>query len=199
MKEHDLEKIFNMSLEENGCVRVGITGSHRVGKTVLAKKLANVFGFTYVPEFARELLNVTGYDWTKGDWYTTYFEKAVFACYDFVHRYLSDTSQGFVTDRTLLDIVAYCLWHILKGKVLGDDRFLVFYSKLLDVLHNSAYWYDIVLFYRTKGLNVDSCQAFIDATIQELIFQYWIDTDVVIVEIARGDKLKVNKHKYIEV
>jgi len=199
MRRHDLKEIFDRALKEGGCVRVGITGSHRVGKTVLAKKLANIFGFTYIPEFARELINATGYNWTEGDWYVTYFEEAIFACYNFVHRYLSDTSQGFITDRTFLDIAAYCLWHILKGKALEDDRFLAFYGKLINTLRDSAHWYDIVLFYRTKGLDVDSCQAFIDAAIQEFISQYWGNTAVVVVEICRGDELRVAPNKYIGV
>ncbi|WP_456325893.1 hypothetical protein [Desulfonauticus submarinus] len=175
-----------------------VTGNS--GKTTLAKKIVNALKIRYVPEFARELLDVTKYDWTKGDsWYVTDFENAIFSCYAFTHKYLSDSAIGFVADRTLLDITAYCLWHILKGDVLEENKFLSFYIKLLTTLRESVFWYDIILFYRIEGLEVDSCQNFIDATIKELINQYWKNTDIVIMEIKRGDELRIAPDKIIKV
>ena len=44
-------------------------GPNGVGKTTLSKKLADITGLPLIPEFAKELLQVTKFEWDKEDVY----------------------------------------------------------------------------------------------------------------------------------
>ena len=183
-----------------------VTGNS--GKTTLAKKIADTLKIRYVPEFARDLLKVTNYDWQDDFSYVAPFERAIFSCVYFTHKFLSETDQGFVADRTLIDVTAYCLWQMLKHDAVnntcvdGDDfpeynDLLLFYRKLLRILPDLEFWYDVVLYYRPNGLEVDSCQRFIDATIGELLNQHFKNTPIF--EIKRGDELRFGENLIITV
>ena len=194
----------NYNIGENP--QIAIVGFHKAGKSTLAKKIADTLKIRYVPEFARDLLKVTNYNWKDDFSYVTPFERAIFSCVYFTHKFLSETDQGFVADRSLVDITAYCLWHMLKHDVVNNtciDDFpeyhdlLLFYKKLLQVLPESSFWYNVILYYRPDGVEIDSCQRFIDAAIGELLGRYFKDTPIF--EIRRGDELRFGENLIITV
>jgi nicotinamide riboside kinase len=94
-------------------VRIGITGSHGVGKTTLAQALSSALNLPLIQEQARVVakeLGINSLDEIKND----KFRFREYQC--LVPAYQIDTERlnpaGFVSDRTTIDCAAYWLkWH----------------------------------------------------------------------------------------
>ncbi len=170
-------------------LQIIICGAHGVGKTTLAKKLADELKIKYVPEVARELIKLLDFNWKEEDEeYVAEFEKAIYHWYKFVFEYLSDRNCSYVADRSLYDVAAYCLWHCVR---LPYKTYIWdVYNLILNHIAEEGSYCNLVLFYTTEGLTIaDSCQLFVEATIRELLWRYEKDAKPVLV-IKRGDELK---------
>ncbi len=170
-------------------LQIAVCGAHGVGKTTLAKKLADELKVKYLPEVARELIELLDFAWKDEDEeYVAKFEEAIYYWYKFVFEYLSDYNCSYVADRSLYDVAAYCLWHCVRlpyRTYIWDV-----YNLVLNHIAGQGSYCNLILFYTTKGLMADSCQLFIEATIRELLWRYEEDTKSVLA-IKRGDELRL--------
>jgi len=170
-------------------LQIAICGAHGVGKTTLAKKLADELKAKYVLGVTRELVELLNFDWKEEhEEYVAKFEEAIYYWYKFVFGYLSDHNCSYVADRSLYDVAAYCLWHCVKNPPYRTYIWDV-YNLVLNHIAGQGSYHNLILFYTTEGLMADSCQLFIEATIRELLWRYEEDTKPVLT-IKRGDELR---------
>ena len=94
-------------------IRIAICGPHGVGKTTLAKRLATELNIWYVPEVAREILDMA----QDRNWRTfspdeaTEFERAILYTHLFYVKQANRLGVDFVSDRSIFDVFAYIDWH----------------------------------------------------------------------------------------
>jgi len=108
--------------KEGNMLRIGITGAHGLGKTTLAKALAKEFNLYYLPEVAREMLGWSpDKDWRDFNTYQAiYFEEALMNAHKFYLNSCIRKDIAFVTDRIMLDIKAYAVYHANRGVIEWD-------------------------------------------------------------------------------
>jgi nicotinamide riboside kinase len=97
-------------------MRIAITGSHGVGKTTLAKKLAEGLKLPLIEEIARKMADIYGIKHTEeiknASWgLRAEFQDSVW----YAQMVAEDSLREFVSDRSILDVVAYSLYYGLDG------------------------------------------------------------------------------------
>ncbi len=198
MATYDLGLILDRVLNMQDAVRVGVCGAHGVGKTTLSKKIAKEVNLLYIPEYARCLIKVPDFDWVASNLLdATNFERAVYSCYAFTLSFINRQHKSYISDRTLIDVAAYCLWHISRGENLEQsESMLKLYNEIINYTKNNDFW-DIIIFYTTDGLKPDSCQIFIEGAINSLIYRCFYNKEVI--KVKRGDKILLSENTIIEV
>jgi len=162
--------------------RIGISGAHGVGKTTLVTKLSGISALPLIPEFARELLKLTHFNWRnpgKEDldlWVR--FESAIFLSYLFCVR----TMPSFVADRTIFDVFSYILLQVAKYLFLAE--FLVQVEKYIEPVDKL---YDVILLYELPDGYSDKDGFFIHHCLERMLDG--IKNDVRVIKINRGDKI----------
>ena len=144
--------------------KIAICGTHGVGKTTLAKYLSEISGYKYIPEMARELLEVKEKKFNELNARDVMdFQSAVY----FSHIFMIRGQTQFVSDRGIIDHFAYLAYHVRKGTLYPD--LLPLYSILSKKIRTELVGtYDLILYYSPEGVNLDREQQEID----NLISQY---------------------------
>ena len=90
-------------------MRVALSGSAGIGKTTLARQLAEYYRVPLIAEGVREYLREKG---------LTLQEARALSLYDFQtaiwqrHSYLTQTHSDFIADRSFVDFLVYASYHI---------------------------------------------------------------------------------------
>ena len=127
--------------------KVAIAGTHSVGKTTLVRKITEkIPHLKLIPEFAREIIDLTGLDWRseKDINKLLEFQNLILQYQIFCHTTIE---CGFVADRTVFDTLTYALYHDLRLKV-DDCRIyttLLKYVNEVNLFENPPY--DVILIY----------------------------------------------------
>jgi len=162
--------------------KIAIAGSHNIGKTTLAKRLADTTGLVYIPEVARELLNMSkNWDWRNADEKQILaFEKAIYHS----HLFFISLYGTFISDRSVFDIAAYCLYH--------DKQRLTDYGNCLikDELEKKRY--DAILFYVSGYNQKDEAGEYIHKILDGLLTVGYMKGLYKLFLINKGDIIKYN-------
>lgn len=104
-------------------IKIAISGTHGVGKTTLAKRLAESLYVPLLSEVARDVAVSTGIEHTeqisKGSMLTRImFQGAIFGLQGLKEK----MHGGFVSDRSILDCIAYCYLYGLPEHFISTLR-----------------------------------------------------------------------------
>ncbi len=104
-------------------IKIAISGTHGVGKTTLAKRLAESLYVPLLSEVARDVAVSTGIEHTeqisKGSLLTRImFQGAVFGMQGLKEK----MHGGFVSERSILDCIAYCYLYGLPEHFISTLR-----------------------------------------------------------------------------
>lgn len=155
-------------------IRIGITGSHGTGKTVLAKQLSKIFNLPYIEEQARiscKALGIKDLDEARKD-------NNIFSNFqqDIIRRQINEEYKhqytGFISDRTTADNYAYYYINTEDAPIVRDA-----YEEL--ALYNYNVGYDLVIYVpimfsleddglRNKG---EKYRELVDKTIREYLYR----------------------------
>ena len=114
---------------EKDCANIGITGAHRTGKTTLAKALAQELGKPFLETNARTAFKKLGFDPAKNYDFDTRLHIQGEIMNDIANLYQSST--GFVTDRTPVDLLAYTYVQIGQNQLTeGQTTWLKEYTRV---------------------------------------------------------------------
>jgi len=91
-------------------LKIAIAGAHGVGKTTLAKKLAKILDLPLISEVAREVAWEYGFETTEQIQKANLFDRNLFQNAIYIQQIKTEMQHeyGFVSDRSILDCVAYC-------------------------------------------------------------------------------------------
>jgi nicotinamide riboside kinase len=155
--------------------KIGIIGSHGVGKTTFANMLANELGIPRIDELARTV-HALGFELDHGS--TVHAQALMWLG----QMYEEITLEEFVSDRTLLDVIAYgSLLLESKEDSLKDSYFINALGNITQEIVHSHY---SIMFYipvefgpEDDGVrNTDAAwQRQVDARMVELLDAFGID------------------------
>jgi len=177
------EKEGNMQvLDLSEYKRIGISGAHGVGKTTLATKLSRISDLPLIPEFARDLLKLTHFNWrnpAKEDLVSwARFESAILLSYLFCVR----TMPSFVADRTIFDVFSYILLQVAKYPFLAE-----YFVQARKCVESVDKLYDVILLYELPDGYDDRDGFFIHHCLERMLDG--IKNDVRVIKINRDDKI----------
>ena len=123
-------------------IRVAISGPHGVGKSTLARRIADELCIWYIPEVARELLDkARDRNWKEfSAEEACEFEKAIIHSHLFYIKQANRMNTSFVSDRSVFDAFGYIDWQEeCRGMKLGinyhrikmRDSYLPYVDKIL--------------------------------------------------------------------
>lgn len=116
---------------------LGLCGSHRTGKTTLAKRYAEKNGLEFVETSASAVFKEMGLDPAKTYDFATRLtvQEAILTAFDKV--YAKHVSKLTITDRTPLDLMAYTLAEATGEAVRSEDqaRLSAYIEKCFDVVN----------------------------------------------------------------
>lgn len=101
-------------------MRIGLTGSHRTGKTTLAEKLAHKLDLPFVPTSTSSLMIANGFD-PKRDYGVKdrlWIQQKILNSLEKIYQ--EQSPSGFVTDRTPLDAAAYMLADVTRDNMTEE-------------------------------------------------------------------------------
>lgn len=105
-------------------MKIVVAGTHGVGKTTLARVLSERLGLVMIEEVARKIIKNAGYANTRD-----YIERADYYKKLEVQQRILDAQvmievansrEGYVSDRSVFDVVAYAEAYGIKGRMLHD-------------------------------------------------------------------------------
>jgi len=170
----------------NGYRRIAISGAHGCGKTFLGERISQATGVPFVPEFARDLMSAVNFNWKKDDPEgVVLFQKAIY----YSHAFIVACLPEFISDRSVLDVRAYCSWHILGNSKI-TDRQRRDLSEIAKETKGMLAKYDLILFYRLErsyAVHPDPSQVFIDRRLHD---DHREILRPKVVEIGRGDEIR---------
>lgn len=100
------EVIQKTKLESNQILKIGICGAHGTGKTTLAKEVHNLFGTPIITNLMRSFWaqnGVADFEKLPKDIRTIFQKESLLKQIESEESYIT----GFITDRTVLDQIAY--------------------------------------------------------------------------------------------
>jgi hypothetical protein len=169
--------------------KIAICGAYGAGKTTLAKRISEKANLFLIPEFAREMIIDTGFEWKKSENVDHIYNFEMAILYN--HLFYISQLKSYVCDTTIWDIYAYCVWHWKRigswaGRLEG----------LIKIVEKAWYWcnYEQVFLYKEGYQEKDDAGLFIEETIEERLQRY----NVPYVCINKGDILII-KGRIIEV
>jgi predicted ATPase len=122
-------------------MRIAISGSHGVGKTTLAEKLNATLKFNFISEVARKVAAEMGYATTDDIMAATQEEKRIFQQRVFYDQLLAEMTrsvdnQGFISDRSIFDVLAYMQLYQLPPDFIKQfldyaTRYSVSYDRII--------------------------------------------------------------------
>lgn len=150
-------------------VKIAVTGTHGVGKTVLIQSVKASLPtdvlehIKFPPELAIDIIKSLGFRWqdVNKDTYKN-FEKCLFNYYCLV----SKLDINFLADRLPIDVIAY--WTYILREPIPDD--------MLRDLVKSIKQYDTIYFYKED--NLDSERGFIQQEIENWLIKMYHLADV---------------------
>jgi nicotinamide riboside kinase len=163
-------------------MKLAISGSAGTGKTMLAKALADVMGWPYIPEFVREACVVFDAEsprdvpLEKGH----EFQRIILD----MKREAESKHMNFVADRSTADNLAYYLWWNARSESL-DPGYLVECRELLKV-------YDVIYFLEWGAFDIvddgfRSVNAYYQLAIHSLIKGILVDCGVPYLSLKIAD------------
>ena len=152
-------------------IKIAISGTHGVGKTTLAKRLAESLYVPLLSEVARDVAVSTGIEHTEQISEGSYLAKLMFQGAIFGLQGLKEKMYpgGFVSDRSILDCIAYCYLYGLPEHFISTLREAA-------LIHSGGY--DLIIYCPIPGCHVQDdgfrltdkiSQQKVDSYIQELI------------------------------
>ncbi len=135
--------------------KIALAGYHGAGKSCLATKISKLLNIQLIPEFARELLECTEFDWREGKDIHD-FETAILSS----HLFAVSHNKEFVADRTIVDIIGYYMWHLYNGRFDCMDKFGEFVREL--AFYSADGLYDTILVFTNGYGNKDECGRFVE-------------------------------------
>lgn len=102
---------------------IGLTGSHRVGKTTLAQEFAAKHGYTFVPANISEIQRKHGYDSSRQDYSfqeRMHIQELILKDLELQYETLHAGSSSIITDRTPHDLMIYALLAV-NDKCTAED------------------------------------------------------------------------------
>ncbi len=105
-------------------MRIAISGSHGVGKTTLTNRLAQELCLPIISEVARTVARDFGFSSTKQIVQAKQVRKFMFQMGVFYNQMIEEKkySQGFVSDRSIFDSVAYSIYYGLLAPIIKDKK-----------------------------------------------------------------------------
>lgn len=102
-------------------MKIAISGSHGVGKTTLAKKLAEELGMPLISGVAREEAKRMGFVTTKGIKKMKLLDRSIYQLRVFFRQIQEEEKhyKGFISDRSVFDAVAYSMYYNVDHKVIS--------------------------------------------------------------------------------
>lgn len=102
---------------------IGLTGSHRTGKTTLARAVAEKLGLEFVETSASSVFKLMGLDPAKTYDFSTRLTVQENILESFEAVYAEHSAKSLcITDRTPLDLMAYTLAEAIGETVLPEDQ-----------------------------------------------------------------------------
>lgn len=125
-------------------MKIAISGSHGVGKTTLARALSKELGLPMISEVAREVAKKQGFETTEQIWHAFKIQRMIFQLNVYFHQIKAeeDSWRGFIADRSVFDVVAYCIFYDLP---LG----LIEYLRSDAIQHSRRY--DLIVYCPVPG------------------------------------------------
>lgn len=164
-------------------MKIAISGSHGVGKTTLARALAKELGLPMISEVAREEAKKFGYETTERIKNAPKLQRMIFqlSVYHAQIKAEEDTWQGFVSDRSIFDCVAYCIYYDLPLRLIEYLR--------SDAIQYSGK-YDLIIYCPVPGRELeDDGFRLVDRESQSLV-----DTSIqILLEFAKCPVLRLGK------
>lgn len=161
--------------------KIAISGTHKVGKTVLLGRLTTeIKQVTHIPEFALELMRITK---PKAQ---LEFELAIF----YSHLCMIKSTNKFISDRSLFDVAAYASY-MFDTKQIDLDDYQFITELITNELGNVNQYYDVILLYNmynSYSKKLTKYQSTIHQKLQNLISAYFNNYLV----ISKGDVLVYN-------
>ncbi|MCP9494360.1 MAG: ATP-binding protein [Pyrinomonadaceae bacterium MAG19_C2-C3] len=108
----------------SGCAGIGLAGSHRTGKSTLARVIAKRSGIPFIKTTTTEVFARLGLDpAAKMDFATRLnVQRRILRVYQETWQSAHLARQPFITDRTPVDLLAYTFADIQGGTVVNDDE-----------------------------------------------------------------------------
>lgn len=125
-------------------MKIAISGSHGVGKTTLARALAKELGLPMISEVARDVAKKQGFKTTEQIRHAFKLQRMIYqlSVYHTQIKAEEDSWRGFIADRSIFDVVAYCIYYDLP---LG----LVEYLRSDAINHSRRY--DLIIYCPVPG------------------------------------------------
>ena len=126
---------------------IGLTGAHRTGKTTLAREFAKNTGVPFVETNASEIFAKMGMDPSSEYPIAQRLDVQERILAEFADKWKSAIANGngFITDRTPLDMIAYTLANIGSGEELSpslENRLENYIQSCFDIVN---YTFDFVV------------------------------------------------------
>lgn len=170
--------------------RIAISGCHKIGKTTLCNKIRNYVNTKIVPEFAIDLINLNPSSFDEGQYKEedTYRQYLLECAIIYSHMYAVSIMPSFVSDRSILDALAYTYYFHQKG-MIDKNGFIDINTSTKEFVDNWNMYYDKILVF-----NLYNSYASTDISKELRTFQEIIDTSIK--ELSRaylGELTLINK------
>ena len=102
---------------------IGLSGSHRTGKSTMAKAWAEKHGFAFIPSQASKVLEEKGLSLSANLPFAVRLD-AQRHILDAAKKQLESVTGPFISDRTPMDMAAYAMADVMKGTAYGSEHLL---------------------------------------------------------------------------